>query len=84
LSISNIEIVRGTGSTQYGSDALGGTIQYFSKNPSFSKNKKFEIHPSFHYKYSSQSLNSINNGVSEYLSPGMENILRGELELSKQ
>ena len=82
LSISNIEIVRGTGSTQYGSDALGGTIQYFSKSPKFSKGNKLAVHPGFYYKYASQSLNSINNGVSEYFSPGMENIMRGEIELS--
>lgn len=35
FSISNIEVVRGTGSVQYGSDAMGGVIQVFSKGASF-------------------------------------------------
>lgn len=36
LSIERIEVLRGGGSVQYGSDALGGTIQAFSKMPIFS------------------------------------------------
>jgi hemoglobin/transferrin/lactoferrin receptor protein len=36
LSIERIEVLRGSGSVQYGSDALGGTIQVFTKNPQFS------------------------------------------------
>ncbi|MDF1546207.1 MAG: TonB-dependent receptor [Bacteroidales bacterium] len=45
LSIAAIEIVRGNGSTQYGSDALGGTVQFFSKPPEFSKQKKNVVPP---------------------------------------
>jgi hemoglobin/transferrin/lactoferrin receptor protein len=36
LSIERLEVLRGSGSVQYGSDALGGTIQVFTKNPLFS------------------------------------------------
>jgi hemoglobin/transferrin/lactoferrin receptor protein len=36
LSIERVEVLRGGGSVQYGSDALGGTIQVFTKNPEFS------------------------------------------------
>jgi len=32
FSLSKIEVLRGSGSVQYGSDALGGTIQAFSKD----------------------------------------------------
>ncbi len=39
LSIERIEVLRGSGSVQYGSDALGGTIQIFTKNPEFSNEK---------------------------------------------
>ena len=39
LSIERIEVLRGSGSVQYGSDALGGTIQIFTKNPEFSSEK---------------------------------------------
>jgi len=39
-TISKIEVARGTGSVQYGSDALGGVIQIFSKEPILGNNKK--------------------------------------------
>jgi hemoglobin/transferrin/lactoferrin receptor protein len=37
FSIDNIEVLRGSGSVQYGSDAIGGTIQAFSRDISLSK-----------------------------------------------
>ncbi len=36
FSIDKIEVLKGSGSVQYGSDALGGVIQIFTKEPSFS------------------------------------------------
>ncbi len=36
-TISKIEVARGTGSVQYGSDALGGVIQVFTQEPAFTK-----------------------------------------------
>ena len=42
-SIAAIEVVRGTGSVQYGSDALGGVIQVFTKNPQFSAKRKLHL-----------------------------------------
>ena len=39
-SIAAIEVARGTGSVQYGSDALGGVIQVFTKDPAFSTIKE--------------------------------------------
>lgn len=35
FSLESIEVLRGSGSVQYGSDALGGTIQAFSKDAAF-------------------------------------------------
>ncbi len=35
FSISKIEVLKGGGSVQYGSDALGGTIQVFTAEPEF-------------------------------------------------
>ncbi|MFK7922603.1 MAG: TonB-dependent receptor plug domain-containing protein [Bacteroidia bacterium] len=35
-SISRVEVLRGSGSAQYGSDALGGVIQMFTPTPSYS------------------------------------------------
>lgn len=37
LSIERIEVVKGTGSVQYGSDALGGVINVITQMPEFSK-----------------------------------------------
>jgi hemoglobin/transferrin/lactoferrin receptor protein len=37
--IEHIEVAKGTGSVQYGSDAMGGVIQLFSKEPVFAETK---------------------------------------------
>ena len=39
FSIEKMEVLRGNGSVQYGSDAIGGTIQAFSHEPSISENR---------------------------------------------
>ncbi len=41
FSIRQIEVLRGSGSVQYGSDALGGVIQVFTKEQDFSEQKQF-------------------------------------------
>ncbi len=41
LSLESIEVLRGSGSVQYGSDALGGTIQAFSKDVAFNESRKW-------------------------------------------
>jgi len=38
-TLSKIEVARGTGSVQYGSDALGGVVQLFTKEPVFASKK---------------------------------------------
>lgn len=38
FSIEKIEVLRGSGSVQYGSDALGGTVNVFTHDVSFSEN----------------------------------------------
>ena len=38
-TINKIEVAKGTGSVQYGSDAIGGVLQVFTKTPSFSAHK---------------------------------------------
>lgn len=43
FSIANMEVVRGTGSVQYGSDAMGGVIQVFSKSSSFTEKPTWNI-----------------------------------------
>lgn len=41
FSVGAIEVARGTGSVQYGSDAMGGVIQVFTKDPGFSEKPKW-------------------------------------------
>lgn len=41
FTIQQIEVVKGTGSVQYGTDALGGTIHVITKDASFSETKKW-------------------------------------------
>ncbi|MGZ5245901.1 MAG: TonB-dependent receptor [Flavitalea sp.] len=40
-SIGSMEVAKGTGSVQYGSDAIGGVIQLFSQDLAFSEKKSF-------------------------------------------
>jgi hemoglobin/transferrin/lactoferrin receptor protein len=41
FSLDRIEVLRGSGSVAYGSDALGGTVQLFTANPEFANNTIF-------------------------------------------
>ena len=82
LILSNIEIIRSTGSVQYGSDALGGTVHFFTKTPQFSDNGKVLFKPRIIARYVSQGLNGIHNTVSGSLFPGMEQTTRGEASIS--
>ena len=40
-SIRKIEVAKGTGSVQYGTDAMGGVIQVFTNDPSFSSSPQW-------------------------------------------
>jgi len=41
FSVNKIEVLRGSGSVQYGSDAIGGVIQIFTKDPAYSTENSF-------------------------------------------
>ncbi len=41
FTVDKIEVARGTGSVQYGSDALGGVVQILTKTPKFNNEKKW-------------------------------------------
>jgi hemoglobin/transferrin/lactoferrin receptor protein len=66
FSIQSIEVVKGTGSVQYGSDAMGGVIQLFSKTPRFSD--------------TGNRISGL--GFAKYMSGDMEKTLRGEVDYS--
>ncbi|MCK5704972.1 MAG: TonB-dependent receptor plug domain-containing protein, partial [Cyclobacteriaceae bacterium] len=55
LMISNIEVLRGGGSVQYGSDAIGGTIHMLSLDPVFS-NDGIKVSGSLYGKYWSSDM----------------------------
>ena len=53
-SISQIEVLRGSGSVQYGSDALGGVAQILTKNPVFTDS--LQVNGSVYGKYMSAGM----------------------------
>src|SRR5687768_7461000 len=67
-TINRIEVAKGTGSVQYGSDALGGVMQVFTKEPSFSQTDK---------KWKGKA-------VTKYMTRNMEKSVRGEGEYNAQ
>lgn len=42
FSVNKIEVLRGSGSVQYGSDAIGGVIQIFTKDPGYTSENSFK------------------------------------------
>jgi hemoglobin/transferrin/lactoferrin receptor protein len=67
-SIHKVEVAKGTGSVQYGTDALGGVIQVFTKEPAFSNSVN---------RWNGKA-------VAKYMSGNMEKTGRGEAEYSGQ
>jgi len=64
--VNRIEIVRGGGSVSHGSDAIGGVVQVFSKNP----------------RFSSRGLKAGGNLYGKWMSDEMEYTGRAEVEVS--
>lgn len=63
LSLERIEVVRGAGSVQYGSDAIGGLVQVLTKNPIFSD--KLTIHGNLYGKMMSSGMEQSGRGEIE-------------------
>ena len=53
FSVQNTEIILGAGSVIYGSDAIGGVMNFYTKKPKYSKNDKLEIDANLLARYSS-------------------------------
>ncbi len=68
LMIANVEVLRGSGSVQYGSDAIGGTIHMFSKDPVFS----------------SEGFTFGGELYSKYWSDNMEKTVRGQVNMASE
>ena len=61
--IERVEVVYGSSSVGYGSDALGGVIHYFTKSPLINSEKKKSF--SFSSDFSSANYSTINSFSSE-------------------
>ncbi len=68
FSLQQIEVIRGSGSVKYGTDALGGVINLLTKTP----------------RFSSDGLKISGSVFTKYLSQSMERSLAGELSIAKQ
>lgn len=66
LSIGRVEVLRGSGSVQYGSDALGGVIQMLTIDPMFGE----------------EGLKSGGRVYGKYMSAGMEKTTRAEASMN--
>ncbi|MFN2439729.1 MAG: TonB-dependent receptor plug domain-containing protein, partial [Chitinophagaceae bacterium] len=66
--IERIEVAKGMGSVQYGTDALGGVIHVMSKEPFFSTNKSTWY----------------GKAIAKYMSGDMEKTARGELNYASK
>ena len=67
-TINRIEVAKGTGSVQYGSDALGGVIHVFTQDPVFATGE-----PSLH-----------GNVTAKYMTGDMEKTARADLDYASQ
>lgn len=67
-SINKIEVAKGTGSVQYGTDAIGGVINLITNNPQFSADK-----PAFKAK-----------AIAKYMTGDMEKTARAEAMYSSK
>ncbi len=65
-TIKRIEVAKGTGSVQYGTDAIGGVVQILTRNPQFATGK-----PALHGRM-----------IGKYMTQDMEKTIRGEANYS--
>lgn len=68
FTIDKMEIAKGTGSVQYGSDAIGGALQLFTADPLLTTGKK-EWH---------------GNATGKFMTDGMEKTGRGQLQYNSE
>jgi len=62
FSISRMEVLKGEGAVAYGSDALGGTIQVFTQNPTFNSG----FHGNITGRIGTQSIEQTGRGELSY------------------
>jgi len=52
FTVRNTEIIFGPGSVIYGSDAIGGVMNFYTKTPEFSKNDSLAVYGGANYRFS--------------------------------
>lgn len=61
FTIKNTEIIFGPGSVIYGSDAIGGVMNFYTETPEFSENDSLRVYGGANYRFSSANTeNTIN------------------------
>lgn len=55
FTVRNTEVIFGPGSVIYGSDAIGGVMNFFTKNPQFAVRDSLAINGNAYYRFSSAS-----------------------------
>ncbi len=63
FTVKNTEVIFGPGSVIYGSDAMGGVMNFYTKQPKFSNNDSLHLSGSANYRFS--SANTENTGHFE-------------------
>lgn len=53
FTVKSTEVIFGPGSVIYGSDAIGGVMNFYTNNPQFSKTDSLEVFGKSNYRYSS-------------------------------
>lgn len=66
LTLQQIEVVRGAGSVQYGSDAIGGAVHLLTQNPNFTEKPK--LSGSVFLKYLNLAMEQSGRATLEYSS----------------
>jgi len=69
FTIKNTEVIFGPGSVIYGSDAIGGVMNFYTKKPILSENDSLLVHGNANYRFASAN---------------MENTLHADINLGKK
>lgn len=76
FAVDKIEVAKGTGSVQYGTDAMGGVIQVFTKDPLLNKDRS-SLHGNAFGKYMTGDMEKSGRTELEYSSPKYAALIGG-------
>ncbi len=76
FAVDKIEVAKGTGSVQYGTDAMGGVIQVFTKEPML-RQERSTLHGNVFGKYMTGDMEKSGRTELEYSSPKFAALVGG-------